>query len=165
MQVVPVWGVELSSYALRAVKMELTASGKPRIVAWDIVDFVEEVEDLTDLSRHHVMGRALYHFKSRHKLERSRVFMSVRAYVPSMPRFPEQLGQQETGKQCMHPPDTGIRPDGCVLDPGPGHTREVEEHSVHNNGEKQGPMPALARRAAAQRQCQGTKQQGSDWRR
>ena len=79
MDVVPAWGIELSSYALRAVKLELNKAGKPRITAWDIVDFAEEVEDLTDLSRHHVMSRALFHFKSRHHLRHSRVFVSVRA--------------------------------------------------------------------------------------
>ena len=78
MDSVPAWGVDLCTYALRAVKVDVGDSGRPRIIAWDIVDFAEEVEDLTDLARFHVMSRALNHFLSRHDLAHSRVYVTIR---------------------------------------------------------------------------------------
>ena len=79
MEVQSAWGVDLTSVTVRAVKMDLTEAGRPRIVAWDVVDYCDQVEDITDLARFAVMSRGLYHFFHRHDLGRSRVFVSMRS--------------------------------------------------------------------------------------
>lgn len=75
----PAWGVDVAAVGVRGVKIAKRGDGKPRIVAWDVVDFTEEVDDLQDLARLNVIGRGLFHFRSRHKLKNSRVWVSLRS--------------------------------------------------------------------------------------
>ncbi len=75
----PAWGVDLTAVAVRGVQLALTSEGKPRVNAWDVVDFTEQVPDVSSLARFNVMERGLHHFRSRHHLEKSRVWYSLRA--------------------------------------------------------------------------------------
>lgn len=69
----------MTSVSVRGVKLAADGEGPPRLVAWDAIDFVEEVEDLTALQRFSIMGRGLFHFRSRHSLRQTRSWISLRA--------------------------------------------------------------------------------------
>jgi type IV pilus assembly protein PilM len=79
MKAYPAWGVDLTAVAVRAVQIALGPEGRPRIVAWDIVDYTEQVPDVTSLTRFGLMERGLQHFRGRHDLRSSRVWYSLRA--------------------------------------------------------------------------------------
>ena len=108
----PAWGIDLTSAALRAAKLELTGEGNPRLLAWDLVDFTEEVDDLESLQRFATVGRAAFHFRSRHKLQSSHVWASVRAesaFVRTVTVPPvndeslERILELEAQQQIPHP--------------------------------------------------------------
>lgn len=79
MKDLPAWGVDVTAVAVRGVKLERNPEGQPCIVAWDLHDFTEQVEDVSAISRFQVMARGLRHYKSRHDLKYSQTWVSLRA--------------------------------------------------------------------------------------
>lgn len=128
----PAWGVDATSVAVRGVQINVGADGKPRLAAWDVVDFTPEVEDLGSLQRFAIMGRGLFHFLSRHKLNRSRCWVSLRAETafnrtvvvpPVNDESLDKILEYEAQQQVPHPLEEvywdrrviAIREDGEVL--------------------------------------------------
>lgn len=75
----PAWGVDVTAVSVRGAKIALSDDGTPRLVAWDVIDYAEEVDDLHALSRLGVIARGVGHFRSRHPLARSRSWVSLRS--------------------------------------------------------------------------------------
>lgn len=132
MSTYPAWGLDVTGVSIRGVKLAERPGGKPRLIAWDVVDFAEDVEDLSALNRFSVLGRGAYHFRSRHKLKSSRVWASVRgesAFVRTVAVPPVQgetldaILQYEAEQQVPYPLDDvywdrrvlAIKEDGGVL--------------------------------------------------
>ena len=69
--------MDLAAVSLRGVKLALDPQGRPRILAWDVVDFAEQCEDLQSLARIPLLQKAVAQFTRRHRL-RSRVVVSLR---------------------------------------------------------------------------------------
>lgn len=128
----PAWGVDVTSVAVRGVQIAIGAEGKPKLMAWDMVDFTEEVEDTGSLQRFAIMGRGLFHFLSRHKLRRSRCWVSLRSETafnrtvvvpPVNDESLDKILEYEAQQQVPHPLDEvfwdrrviAIREDGEVL--------------------------------------------------
>jgi type IV pilus assembly protein PilM len=128
----PAWGVDVTGVSTRGVKLRVASDGRPHLVAWDVVDYAEEVDDLTSLTRFATMGRALFHFKSRHRLMRSRVWASIRSETafnrtvrvpPVNDEGIDKLLEYEAQQQVPHPLEDvywdrrviDIREDGEVL--------------------------------------------------
>ncbi len=74
----PIWGIDVTSVALRGVRLALDADGVPRIVAWDALDFTTDVENVASSARLAPMQRALAQFAHGKELRYSRVWVSLR---------------------------------------------------------------------------------------
>jgi Tfp pilus assembly PilM family ATPase len=74
----PIWGIDVTSVALRGVRLALDADGVPRIVAWDALDFANDVENVASSARLAPMQRALALFARGKELRYSRVWVSLR---------------------------------------------------------------------------------------
>jgi type IV pilus assembly protein PilM len=102
------------------------------LIAWDVVDFAEDVEDLASIQRYAHLGRAAFHFRSRHKLTKSHVWASVRgesAFVRTVVVPPvndeslDRILEFEAQQQVPHPLSEvywdrrvlAIREDGAIL--------------------------------------------------
>lgn len=77
----PAWGVDVTAVALRGVKLEKSREGRPRISAWDVVDYTEQVEDVSSLTRIGTMSRGIFHFRRRHDVVHSRIWVSLRSEI------------------------------------------------------------------------------------
>ena len=73
-----VWGIDVTAVALRGVRVVMEDDGVPRIVAWDVLDFTTDVENIGSSARVGPMSRAIRQFVSSKHLRNSRVWVSLR---------------------------------------------------------------------------------------
>ncbi|HYC78117.1 MAG TPA: pilus assembly protein PilM [Planctomycetota bacterium] len=78
MNQLPVWGIDLTAANLRAVRLSLDASGKPRADAWDAIDFAEDVEDVRGVGRYDAMSKAVKRFLKHQDVRNARTIVSIR---------------------------------------------------------------------------------------
>jgi type IV pilus assembly protein PilM len=84
MSQLPVWGIDVSASSLRAVKLAQGEDGRVRAVAWDVIDFAEDVEDVRGVGRYDAMSRAVKRFIKHQDLRNAKVVASIRGETAFM---------------------------------------------------------------------------------
>src|SRR5262245_30796845 len=129
---IPVWGVDLTATSVRAVKLAATSEGKVWAEAWDVIDFAEDVENVTSLGRYDAQKRAIHSFIRHHDLKGCLVFASLRGEAAfnrtvTVPQTADQnvdrLLEYEAQQQIPYPLDdvywdrrvVAIRENGDVV--------------------------------------------------
>lgn len=72
----PAWGIHVTTSSLRAAKL-VKVGEEVHVVAYDQLDFTEDIEDVNSLDRLGPQLHALNVFQKRHNLTKSRVFVSA----------------------------------------------------------------------------------------
>ncbi len=84
MSQLPVWGIDVTASSLRAVKLAMGEDGRPHAVAWDVIDFAEDVEDVRGVGRYVAMTRAVRRFAKHQDLRNAKVVASIRGETAFM---------------------------------------------------------------------------------
>jgi type IV pilus assembly protein PilM len=84
MSQLPVWGIDVTSSTLAAVKLSLAEDGAIRAEAWDVVDFAEDVEDVRGVGRYDAIRKAVKRFLKLHDLRFAKTVVSIRGEAAFM---------------------------------------------------------------------------------
>lgn len=84
MSQLPVWGIDVTASSLRAVKLAMGEDGRAHAVAWDVIDFAEDVDDVRGVGRYVAMTRAVKRFVKHQDLRNAKVVASIRGETAFM---------------------------------------------------------------------------------